>query len=261
MAAKEFPWYDSPWLEAYHRARRILEEVAPGKIADLESLLAPLRTSSEFTVRSLPKFLDQDIIAEFSEIIAELKQEQLERHEVFRFGRMVVHGHPRFTKFQCELTSRVSDAVGEEVEPSYNFLSLYNNLGVCEPHLDAPFAKWTLDMCISQSDIWPIYIAQVAPWPQPSDISKKEWQSEIKNGQQHQFEKYELNTGDAIIFGGSSQWHYRERIPRASKDNFCHLLFLHYVPLGASKILDPASWASTLAVPELDKLSSLTPSD
>jgi hypothetical protein len=62
---------------------------------------------------------------------------------------------------QRELVARVSDLVGEEVEPSYNFLSLYTRMGIFEPHLDAPSAKWTLDICIDQSEPWPIYFSQI----------------------------------------------------------------------------------------------------
>ena len=34
--------------------------------------------------------------------------------------------------------------------PAYNFLSLYTQLDICEPHMDAPKAKWTLNVCIEQ---------------------------------------------------------------------------------------------------------------
>ncbi|MCY7281379.1 MAG: hypothetical protein LH610_10885 [Sphingomonas bacterium] len=89
-----------------------------------------------------------------------------EKHEMLRFGRLIVHEAELCTELQAKLTDRISELVNEPVEPSYNFLSLYNNLGVCAVHMDAPSAKWTFDYCIEQSDPWPIYLSQVQPWPE-----------------------------------------------------------------------------------------------
>ena len=56
------------------------------------------------------------------------------------------------------------------------------------------------------------------------------------------------------MFGGSSQWHYRERIPRPHKDNFCHLVFLHFVPAGAGHLTHASKWAEHFGLPELANL-------
>ena len=53
------------------------------------------------------------------------------------------------------------------------------------------------------------------------------------------------------MFGGSSQWHYRERIPRHSKQNFCHLLFFHFVPKAAEHLTRVKAWAELFGIPEL----------
>ena len=78
--------------------------------------------------------------------------DELEKQELFNFGRLVVHDHPYFNQIQNTMTDLVSEIAQEPVEAYYNFLSLYNNLGVCEVHMDALSAKWTLDVCINQSD-------------------------------------------------------------------------------------------------------------
>ena len=31
--------------------------------------------------------------------------------------------------------------------------------------MDAPDAKWTLDLCNEQSDAWPIHFSRIMPWP------------------------------------------------------------------------------------------------
>jgi hypothetical protein len=141
---------------------------------------------------------------------------------------------------------------GEPVEPCYNFLSLYNNLGVCAVHMDAPSAKWTLDYCIEQSAPWPIYLSQVRPWPEAWQCEEgADWEALIKSDSQNRFRSYELREGHAIVFAGSSQWHYRERIPRQSKNNFCHLLFFHFVPSGAQHLTRVTRWAEHFGIPEL----------
>ena len=57
----------------------------------------------------------------------------------------------------------VSGLVGEAVEASYNFLSLYAGAASCAVHMDAPSAKWTLDICIDQSRLWTIEVSDVVP--------------------------------------------------------------------------------------------------
>ena len=53
------------------------------------------------------------------------------------------------------------------------------------------------------------------------------------------------------MFGGSSQWHYRDRIAQRTVTNFCHLVFFHYVPKGTQHLTDPWRWAAHFGIPEL----------
>jgi len=178
------------------------------------------------------------------------------KHEklFFDFGRLVVHDHPFFNQIQNTITDVVSEIVQEPVEPYYNFLSLYNNFGVCKVHMDALFAKWTLDVCIDQSEPWPIYLSQVLPWPENLTHDGEEWESEITNDPDNIFSEYKLNIGESIIFSGSSQWHYRERIIQKKQQNFCHLIFFHFIPEGTREIIEPTNWARLFKTPELTKM-------
>ena len=146
---------------------------------------------------------------------------------------------------------QVSAWVGEVVEPSYNFLSLYNNLGVCKPHMDAPSAKWTVDYCISQSEPWPIHFSQIVPWPEDWQDTGDDWADRIKRDPQHQFCTQVLQEGQAVVFGGSSQWHYRDRIARSQRNNFCTLAFFHFVPKGLRPLINPATWPELFGIAEL----------
>ena len=59
-------------------------------------------------------------------------------------------------------------------------------------------------------------------------------------------------------FGASHQtsqfyrrWHYRDRIPRQSAENYCQLLFFHFVRADSVDLIDPANWAGLFSMPEL----------
>ncbi|MCY7281380.1 MAG: hypothetical protein LH610_10890 [Sphingomonas bacterium] len=53
------------------------------------------------------------------------------------------------------------------------------------------------------------------------------------------------------MFGGSSQWHYRDRIAQRTPTNFCHLVFFHCVPEGAQHLTEPHHWAEHFGIPAL----------
>jgi hypothetical protein len=254
-----FPWYDSNWLSSYVHAKNCIRTHYPSKYKKFLDVLAPLRTRLDFETIRISDIFDAETLVEIKKLIVKSKHEELEKHEFFTFGRMVIHNHPYFDRLQNLLTTLVSDRVGEDVEPSYNFLSLYNNLGVCDIHMDAPKVKYTLDICIEQSNPWPISISQVQPWPEQFKYHQG-WEETIKNDPNNKFISDTLHAGEAIIFSGSSQWHYRERIPKKTDNNFCHLIFFHFIPKGMSQILKPKNWAALFDIPELNNVILQSPS-
>jgi len=148
----------------------------------------------------------------------------------------------------------MSEWIGEEVQACYNFLSLYNNLGVCEPHMDAPQAKWTLDYCIRQSEPWPISFSQIIDWPSPWEGSFEHWSQKILDDSACRFTDHTLQEREALVFSGSSQWHYRNRISRSKDENFCHLVFFHFIPKGQRLLVDPGNWAEIFSLPALAEI-------
>ena len=247
--------YDSYWLLSYYAAIDFLAANEPHLLDAFREETSIFRVPGDFRERLIPDLFSASQREEMRALIQSLPDQQLERHEFLTFGRLVVHDHPFFNALQTEICDVVSDTVGERVEPSYNFLSLYNNLGICRPHMDAPLAKWTVDFCIDQSGDWPIHFSPVVPWPTVTEL--RNWGYAFKP--QVSFEARTLQPGDAVVFGGCSQWHYRDRMPQRPTENFCHLVFFHFVPAGAHRLAEPGEWADYFGVPGLNDV--VTPSD
>lgn len=256
---KNMPWYDSVWLHRFLVAQMLIEQAQPAKLAEFMHAFNPLRTDPSFKIQQVKDTFNLDVLQKVKDIIASLPADTHESHEIDRFGRLIVHDHAFFSELQRSMVPFVSELAGEEVEPCYNFLSLYSGFGVCEPHIDAPSAKWTLDICIDQSDEWPINFSQIVPWPDGTSRSDKDWQRQIKTSPDLKFQPYALKPNEAILFSGSSQWHYRDAVLDSSSERFCHLLFFHYIPVGMSELVDPANWSAIFDIPELAGLGFSDP--
>lgn len=249
---KRFPWYNSHWLTEYLRAKDVISAACPEQLPEFLETLAPLRTRPEFKEAKVDSVLNSETLEEAREVVRDLDEDSQSSEEFFRLGRRIVRNHPFLTQIQKSLTGLASDLAGEPLEPFFNFLSLYTNLGSCEPHLDSPTEKYTLDICLEHSRCWPIHVGVVRPWPEDADPEDPNWEEEIRNDPGNQFTKHELEPGQALLFSGSSQWHYRDRIAAVGeKNHFCHQMMLHFVPQGASDYILPASWPERFRIPEL----------
>lgn len=246
-----FPWYDSGWLASFVQAREVVRRVRPDALSEFVDTFEALRTSPDFKVKELPQVFGDAVLAEITLVVQDLKSKQQELHEFDAFGRSVVHNHPFITELQRSIVELAGDAAGEPVEPSYNFVSVYTKLGVCPVHMDAPEAKWTLDLCIDQSEPWPIHLSQIVPWPEHPDLPPDDWEQTIKRDPAHRFDSFTLRPGNAIFFSGSSQWHYRDPHPGVDGEHFCDLVFFHFVPRGMRETIQPANWARLFDIPEL----------
>lgn len=251
-------WYDAIWLAKFIQARSIVARVAPTRLAEFVQAFEILRPPPGYPgQRFVADFLSSDQVETIRETIRQIPMDRLEMHEIKNFGRFVVHDWPEFTALQETLVERVSELAGEPVEPSYNFLSLYTKMGVCQPHLDAPSAKWTLDICIDQSEPWPISFSQVVPWPETLEELRAVSLDEIKADPALRFREEVLMPGDAVLFSGTSQWHYRDALPQGPGKRFCELLFFHFFPRGAKDLTMPGTWASLFGIPELAEMEGL----
>lgn len=254
--SSRLPWYDSVWLTKYLAAESVVRRIRPDALPWFVEAFKVFRTRSDFGVKLLERPFDEETLAAIRRTVASLRPADLELHETRHFGRFVVHDHPFFTEFQERTVGLVSDVVGEPVEAAYNFLSLYTASGVCPVHMDSPQAKWTLDLCIDQSAPWPIYFSQVRPWPEPpGEAWGADWDAGIRSLPDHRFTSYSLLPGQAVIFSGSSQWHYRDAMPRVGTNPFCKLLFLHFIPRGTAELVKPKNWARLFGIPELAEIN------
>ena len=244
-------WYDSGWLRAYHQAKNLLRDSRPDKVVEFVTSCQKLAIPENFEAKHERRLFDANSLAELNGIANSLSNDDLEMDEFLSFGRQSAHHHPGFDNLHQSLTSMVTNLTGVEVEPSYTHLALYNNFGSLPIHMDAPDAGFTIDICLKQSEVWPIYVSKVVDWPITLNSSDFGWDRSLKESLELDFKQYCLEEGDALLFGGCNQWHYRDRIPRGNTRNFCKLLFLHYVPKGCKALLDPLNWAEIFELPEL----------
>ncbi|MFM2371886.1 MAG: hypothetical protein RIS85_1608 [Pseudomonadota bacterium] len=251
-------WYDSIWLRRYFDAKKMIAQVAPTRLPEFEHAMSVFRTDDAFQVKYVSGFLDAKALRDVRETIAAIPRDAMELHELQKFGRLIVHDWPAFTAMQANMVDVVSELAGEQVEPCYNFLSLYSRRGVCEPHLDTPSAKWTFDLCVDQSDPWPISFSSIIPWPEDREELIEDWRAVCEGRSPHEIRSLALEPGDALLFSGASQWHYRDPIPADGRKAFCDLLFFHFIPEGTAEIVQPRNWARLFDIPELDTIPNIS---
>lgn len=252
------PWYDSWFLRCLETAKRFLAEVRPDALEEFLGGLEALHPPVDFKVTVLDGLFDPATRARILEITGECHAEMHKRNkqacdEYEDFGRQVIWDHPFFLQLQSELVPRVSELAGRPVEAGYNFLSLYGGTGKCAVHMDEPKSMYTLDYCIDQSEEWPIHFSKVTDWPTLETM--REFDAEaVKSDPELEFAPYILRPNQALLFNGSSQWHYRDNI---APGGVCHLLFFHYYPAGCEMLVDPLRWDEYFDIPELQPLCDI----
>lgn len=122
-----------------------------------------------------------------------------------RFNRWMWHNLPLLKQLHHdpEFIAKVFKVTGKKLKPSYVFLSMYGPEGVCPYHVDRPQCRITVDLCIDQDAVWPIYVDDVA---------------------------YNLKPGEALVYSGTDQPHYRKPMKDDSQATWCNLAFFHFVP-------------------------------
>lgn len=258
MALREtarFGWYDSFFLHALAAATRYLEQVRPDVVERFLAGFAPLRPDPNFSMAHIDGIFDAATHATILEISHRARPQAgaQQDFENASFGRDVLWNDPLFNQLQEQIRPRVEQLVGQPLESSYTFLSRYRGSGVCAPHLDHPDSMFTLDYCVDQSSEWPIHFSQVVDWPTP-EIAQAIDLDQIKDDPALKFTAFRLQPGQAVIFNGSAQWHYRDPI---TPGGFCNLLFFHYIPKGCANLAEPQRWDVYFAVPELGPLCNV----
>jgi hypothetical protein len=150
------------------------------------------------------------------------------------FVRRYAHNVPYFVNIHRQLTDFASEQFGEPLKPSYSFLSMYDDNGICPLHIDRPQCYRTIDYLIQQdqAEPWPIRIGEPMTDEQRQAIDESENghpQTEDEIADRITAETWTnvlLEPNDAVLYSGTHQWHYRPERLKGRAD----LVFFHFVP-------------------------------
>jgi hypothetical protein len=150
-----------------------------------------------------------------------------------KFGRRYGNNVPFFVAIHQQLAEYASDLFGEEVKPSYVFLSMYDKGGNCPLHIDRPQCRYTIDYLIrqEQSEPWPICVG-----PQMTDKERDKIEQQHPQTDEEkqtiidavEWTTVNLKPNEAVCYSGTNAWHYRPEASRGTAD----LAFFHFVPEG-----------------------------
>lgn len=150
------------------------------------------------------------------------------------FHRRYAHNPPYLVGIHRQLTDYASDLFGERLKPSYVFLSIYNERGICPLHVDRDQCYRTIDYLIDEDvdEPWPIHIGSMMNDDERAEVMASNSAptgrkaTAIKRGTT--FDECVISPNDAVCYSGTHQWHYRNQIVGRS----ARLAFFHFVPEG-----------------------------
>ena len=141
--------------------------------------------------------------------------------ELMRKSTVEISGHsyPPLITFLWGLTPAVSQIVGRELLPSYDYFRIYQEGDICRLHSDRPSCEHSLSLTLGYSDgkAWPLDIGSV-PMDGP-DYLRESFGEEP-------FASIEMQPGDAVLYQGVS---YRHGRSTANPNRWSAHLFLHWV--------------------------------
>jgi hypothetical protein len=148
------------------------------------------------------------------------------------FVRRYAHNVPYFVNIHRQLTEFASEQFGEPLKPSYSFLSMYDDNGICPLHIDRPQCYRTIDYLIQQdqAEPWPIRIGEAMTDEQRQALDESgagHPQTEEEIAERIAAETWTevlLEPNDAVLYSGTHQWHYRPERLRGRAD----LVFFHF---------------------------------
>lgn len=150
------------------------------------------------------------------------------------FVRTYAHNVPFFVKIHQQLTDFASEQFGQKVKPSYSFLSMYKDNGICPLHIDRPQCRYTIDYLIQSTHPgpWPIHIGEHMTDDVVADINERGVghpdTDELKQMiiDREEWSTALLEENDAVLYSGTHSWHYRSERLQGTAD----LVFFHFVP-------------------------------
>lgn len=145
--------------------------------------------ASSIPIIHLPNFFNEKTFNTLVKRVKLLKMLSMKRSQVDneRFKRHLYENDTEILAIQNGMARKVSELFKTPLQVSYHFISMYHEgLGVCPVHTDRLECEFTVSVCVSQNDVWPLYV----------------------EGKQ-----FGLNIGDALLYSGTHHIHWREQIP------------------------------------------------
>ena len=114
------------------------------------------------------------------------------------------------TSFWTAIYDCAKQYFGEQARPSYwkwaRYSPRYGTPNV-PPHMDLNACTYTIDLQLSGNTDWEIYVEGVP---------------------------YQMQNGDALLYGGCDQFHWRPEYPNSDINSYLEMCFIHFV--------DPGHW-------------------
>jgi hypothetical protein len=142
---------------------------------------------------------------------------EVDHHEV-REKRYVRHNDPLLRFVHRQTGSLLRSVTGEQILPSYSYLSAYMEGAELKRHTDRSQCTWNASLLLdtrgkaAASASWPFYM-----------------KTHGKN------RAVRLDLGDTVIYRGQSTPHWRPRLPSGLRQT---LALFHYVPIEFTGSLD-----------------------
>jgi hypothetical protein len=169
-------------------------------------------------------FLPAPLIKKLEELCLSVERgETPYTHDRSVYHRKFIRGHALAEVIHYSYVLPFAEkAFGEKLVPAYNFLSMYDmGKGLCPYHSDKDECYRTVDVCVSQSQIWPIYATELDRVHTEAELMENVDEFK-KNGQ-----RFDLVPGDALFLAGVQHPHWRNPLPAG---NFCNMIFFHFLP-------------------------------
>ncbi len=195
-------------------------------------------TGTNSRVGCSPKVLSSLFTSEIHDRISHFLDERVPLMSVGidegEFVRTYAHNVPFFVHIHQQLQSLASEIFNEPVKPSYCFLSMYKENGICPLHIDRPQCRYTIDYLIrqDQQEPWPIHISDPMSDEERTAIDDSGSGHPIGDEIDGRIAKENWHTvllkpNDAVCYSGTHSWHYRSERLKGNAD----LIFFHFVPV------------------------------
>lgn len=188
----------------------------------------------------IKNFFQKAELGRLQAYLESLKTNPIMKEDIKSFSRLYCVNDPLTQKLhQTHAWDVASTVFPVPLKPSYSFVSLYRpGQGSCPIHVDRPQCFYTIDVCINQAQPWPIYVNSKEKFlAYPIWIGGKDDESiveEMKNTSQ----EFLLEPGDALCYSGTHHPHWRNQL---QPDNFCDLIFFHFVAADFTGSLWPSN--------------------